>query len=168
MIYFKLVGGSTPDLKNHKQSDEYATKVLNSLYDIEKAKSFFKQSVEIFNESNLTWINRLHRSKYAMKDVSEFSELILKTIDNAPLNSLIDKINQQQQERIGIVARAFYSQGRPFAYIRCGKEEFFMSGSKNKGLNFNKLKGKRVSFILSLKDGKERVQALNVKILDNE
>ena len=167
MIYFKLVGGSTPDLKNHKQSDEYAQKVLNSLYDIEKAKSFFKQSVEIFNECNLKWINRLHKSKYAMKDVSEFSELILKTIDNVPLNSLIDKINQQQQERKGIVVRVIPNQGRPFAYIKCEKEEFFMSSSKNKGLNFRKLKGKNVSFILSLKDGKERVQALNVKILDN-
>ena len=103
-----------------------------------------------------------------MKDVSEFSELILKTIDNVPLNSLIDKINQQQKEREGVVSHVYWSQGRPYAYIRCGKDEFFMLGYKNKQLNFKNIKGKRVSFVLSLKDGKERVQALNVKLLENE
>ena len=104
-----------------------------------------------------------------MKDVAEFSELIIKTIDKAPLKSLIDKINQQQKEREGIVSRVCWPQGRyPYAYIRCGNDEFFMSGFKNKSLNLKKLKGKRVSFVLSLKDGKERVQALNVKLLDNE
>ena len=169
MIYFKLVGGKTPDLKNHRQSDDYATRILNTLYELSKAESYFKDAVKIFNDCNITWVNNLHRSKYAMKDVAEFSELIIKTIDKAPLNSLIDKINQQQKEREGVVSRVCWPQGRyPYAYIRCGNDEFFMSGFKNKALNLKKIKGKRVSFVLSLKDGKERVQALNVKLLDND
>lgn len=166
MIYFKLTGGSTPDLKNQKRSDEYSTKILNSLYDLDKAEEYFKKSLSIFNDSNIKWTNSLHRSRYAMKDISEFTELIVKTIDNVPLTGLIDKIKQQQKERIGVVKRVFFVQGSPYAYIHCEKDDYFVSSRKNKKLNFKNLKGKTVSFILSLKDGKERVQALNVKVIN--
>lgn len=167
MIYFKLVGGNVPDLLKQRPADEYADKVLHSLYDMDKAVANFKKSIEIFNRCNLTWVNELHKSKYAMKDIGEFSELIIKTIDKIPLTGLINKIRQQQKERIGVVKYVSFSQARPYAYIKCEKDEYFVSSSKNKTLNFRKLKGKRVSFILSLKDGKERVQALNVKVIDN-
>ena len=92
--------------------------------------------------------------------------MIVKTIDNVPLTGLIDKIKQQQKERIGVVKRVFFVQGSPYAYIHCEKDDYFVSSRKNKKLNFKNLKGKTVSFILSLKDGKERVQALNVKVIN--
>ena len=164
MIYFKLTGGSVPDLKKQKSSDEYANNVLNSLYDISKATVKFNEAIKIFNDCSTKWTSDLHRSKYAMKDVPEFTELIIKTIDKVPLNGLINKMRQQQEPKKGYVERVFYNNNKPYGYIKSGNDRFFMSGFRNKDVNFKNLKGKQVSFIVSPKDGKERVQALNVKV----
>lgn len=164
MIYFKLVAGDCPKLSSEKAVDVYADKILKSLYNIEKAKEIFSQAVNIFNDCKQKWIVSLHRNKYAMKDVPEFTDLILKTIDKAPLDSLIEKLNKQQEKKYGNVSRIFFQGQNPYGFIACDGETIFFSLRKNRNLSFKGLKGKRVSFIKSLKDGKGRVQALNVRV----
>ena len=166
MIYFKLSGGILLDLKNQKRSDEYADNVLKTLYNISSAKDIFGKSVEILQACSKKWTDELLRNKYAMKDVAEFTELIIRTIDQKPLDGLISKMKQQQKPRIGYVVSVKYAKGIPYAYIQCENEKYYVSSRRNSGLNFKNLKGKQVSFILSQKDGKERVQALNVKLLE--
>ena len=119
---------------------------------------------EIFNDCKQKWIADLHRNKYAMKDVPEFTDLVLKTIDKVPLDSLIEKLNKQQEKKFGYVSRIFFQGQSPYGFIAYEKETIFFSLKKNRNLSFKGLKGKRVSFIKSLKDGKGRVQALNVKV----
>lgn len=165
MIYFKLSGGKVPDLRDQKQSDDYANRVLKTLYDFTKATDIFKEAAKILDECSQQWSSGLHRSKYRMKDVSEYTELVLKTIDKAPLTGLIEKMKQQQQPKQGVVAYVNCSKEFPYAYIGCGKERYYMSSRKNTLLDFKNLRGKQVSFILSQKDGKERVQAIKVKVI---
>ena len=99
-----------------------------------------------------------------MKDVPEFTDLVLKTIDKVPLDSLIDKLNKQQEKKYGYVNRIFFQGQSPYGFIVCGSETIFFSLRKNRNLSLQGLKGKRVSFIKSFKDGKGRVQALNVRV----
>lgn len=165
MIYFRLSGGKAPDLKNQKQSDEYANRVLKTLYDIAKATSIFIDAAGILDESSKKWTSDLHRSKYRMKDVAEYTELVSRIVEKVPLTGLIEKIKQQQQPKQGVVVYVNCNKGFSYAYIECGKERYYMSGRKNSSIDFIHLKNKMVSFLLTQRDEKERVQAINVKVI---
>lgn len=63
--------------------------------------------------------------------------------------------------------RIFYAGGRPYGFISSDNgEELFFSSRRNPNLNFKNLKGKKVQFQATLKDGKDRMQAYNIKIIN--
>lgn len=86
-------------------------------------------------------------------------------MDGLPLTSLQRELDEQSATKEGVVTRVIYkSAGKPFGFIKCNDgEEVFFSCIKNPQLNTRDLKGHRVSFNVTLKNGKDRLQAYNIK-----
>lgn len=88
-------------------------------------------------------------------------------MDGIPLEPLKQELQKLSCVRQGIVKRIFYAGGRPCGFISSeNEEELFFSSKRNQYLTFKNLKGKKVQFQATLKDGKDRMQAYNVKVLE--
>lgn len=167
LIYFRLLGGKSIDLKNERASDKYANAVLSGTYNLDCARENFNKAVEIFRDAERYWTQNLHKSLHVMKEAQIFTELIIKLMDAVPLTSLQRELDEQSATKEGVVTKVIYkSAGKPFGFIKCNDgEEVFFSCIKNPQLNTRDLKGHKVSFNVTLKNGKDRRQAYNVKRL---
>lgn len=150
-------------MSKEKKVDTYAEKILKSLYNLDRAKSLFEEARKLFDECNIIWINELHKSKYAMKDIPEFTELLIDKLDNIPLGQLKQKLLKQEKRIHGIVTYVNYNQ--KFGFIQTeDNEKVFFSTNKNRNLKIYNLRGKRVTFTYSSYDVKNRLQALKIDI----
>lgn len=166
MIYFRLLGGKKIDMTNERAADKYAQEVLKGTYKIEDAKVNFEKAIEVFRNCEKYWTQNLHKSPHLMKEAQIFTELIIKMMDGITLEPLRQELQKLTSVRQGVVKRIFYSGGRPFGFIASeNDEEVFFSSRRNPNLKFNTLKGKKVEFNATLKDGKDRMQAYNIKVL---
>lgn len=164
MIYFKIVAGEMPFNGNEKQVDEYAEKILSSLYCLEKASENFNKAISIFNQSNAIWVNDMKRSKYALKDVSEFTELLLLMADGKSYVTLKERMRKQAERKEGVLI--YISIKKRMGYISSGENRYYFSFGSNNKLDFQKIKtGQRLSFEVSSKDYKGRVQALKIRLV---
>ena len=108
----------------------------------------------------------MKKSKYAMKDVQEFTELILKTLNNGKKIN-ISKTEGDIIKNIGVVKKVMKNRAGIYCgYIKLRSEEFFFHFSNNPELDYSNLEGKKVSFEISKPDTKRRIQALNIKVID--
>ena len=167
MIYFKLLGGGKMDLNNERSSDKYANAILQATYNLESSRAYFEKAVEIFREAERYWVTSLNKSFHAMKDAQIFTDLIIKQMDGIPLISIQKELDEQMALKYGRVTKVIHSTSRkPFGFILCeNREEVFFSCQRNPTLNIKDLKGVKVSFNVTLKNGKNRRQAYNIKRL---
>lgn len=167
MIYFRLLGGKKIDMNNERTSDKYALSILKNTYNIEDAKANFEKAIEVFRDCEKYWTQNLHKSPHLMKEAQIFTELIVKKMDGIPLEPIRQELQKLSSVRQGIVKRIFYAGGRPYGFISSDNgEELFFSSRRNPNLHFKNLKGKKVQFQATLKDGKDRMQAYNIKIIN--
>lgn len=166
MIYFRLLGGKKIDMTNERAADKYAQNILKGTYKIEDAKVNFEKAIEVFRNCEKYWTQNLHKSPHLMKEAQIFTELIIKMMDGITLEPLRQELQKLTSVRQGVVKRIFYSGGRPFGFISSENgEEVFFSSRRNPNLKFKTLKDKKVEFNATLKDGKDRMQAYNIKVL---
>lgn len=98
-----------------------------------------------------------------MKDIPEFTELLIDKLDNIPLGQLKQKLLKQEKRIHGIVTYVNYNQ--KFGFIQTeDNEKVFFSTNKNRNLKIYNLRGKRVTFTYSSYDVKNRLQALKIDI----
>lgn len=169
MIYFRLIGGKKIDMNNERSSDKFALAVLNKTFNIESAKEYFEKAIEIFRNCEKYWTQNLHKSPHLMKEAQIFTDLIIKKMDGIPLEPIRQELQKLSSVREGVVKKVIFTVGRPFGFIKADNgEELFFSSKRNQKLNFRKLTGKRVSFQATLKDGKDRMQAYNINVINKE
>lgn len=166
MIYFRMVSGKNYNLKVEKSADEYAQKVLNSLYNMETALKFFEEAVNIFDRAKRIWINDMHRSQHVMKENPDFTELLIKLCLNAPIDNLKQALKKEDEPKFGVIKRVIFKGYNSFGYILTDEEEYYFSKHRNKKIDFKELRnGYQVSFKLTPKDSSNRVQAYDIKLL---
>jgi len=163
MIYCRLVAGQCPALSNEKLVDKYADKILNSLHDINIANIEFEKAADIFNRTKDYWTEHLHKSQYAIKDIPDFTNILIAQLNKETFVSL-------QKDTIistysGAVKKVMKNRaGQDCGYIDRSPKEIFFQKSKNPSLNFENLENKIVRYNISEPDGKRRIQAINVTV----
>lgn len=86
-------------------------------------------------------------------------------MDGIPLAPIKAEIEKQARVQNGRVKKVIFTQRTPYGFITADSgEEFFFSSRMNKSLNLKNLKGKKVEFQATLKDGKDRMQAYNIRV----
>ncbi len=168
MIYFRLLGGKKIDMNNERTADKYAEDILKSTYNLDSAKKYFNQAISIFRECEKYWVHTLRKSSHVMKEAQIFTDLIIKKMDNIPLDPLQKEIEKQTSLQFGTIKKVVFSSQKGYGFILSDSgEEIFFSHSRNKNLNLHKIRGARVSFYATLKDGKDRKQAYDIRIITN-
>lgn len=163
MVYFKIVTGKNYNLIIEKQADEYANKVLNSLYNMDKALINFEKAVKIFEKAKNIWINDMHRSKHVMKENPDFTELLIKLSINAPIDKLKNILQKEDEPKYGTIKKVIFKGLNSYGYIISEDEEYYFSKRKNKYLDFKTLKhGRQVKFKITPRDSDNRVQAYEI------
>lgn len=167
MIYFRLLGGKYVDLNNERAADKYANQVLKTTYNLDEAKTIFRKAVEIFRDAEKYWTETLQKSYHIMKESQFFTELIIKKMDSLPLDSLHNQIKDSSAIIYGTVTKIIYQGPTPYGFITTQKgEKIFFNCRRNKKLSIKGLLHKKVSFNATLKDGKDRRQAYNIQVVD--
>ena len=135
---------------------------------METSRTNFEKAVEIFREAERYWTTCLHKSFHVMKEAQIFTDLIIKKMDGIPLTSLQKELDEQSALKVGTVIKVIHSTStKPFGFIRCENgEEVFFSCKRNPTLVIKDLKGIKVSFNVTLKNGKNRRQAYNIKRIE--
>ncbi|MDR0784317.1 MAG: AIPR family protein [Treponema sp.] len=80
MIFSELIGGGVPNINDEKNIKAHCMKMLNSLKDDDLTYRKYKEAIQIFEDVRKEWINKLGRDKFGIKDVKEFTELLLKKV----------------------------------------------------------------------------------------
>lgn len=163
MIYCRIIAGQRPNLFNEKSIDNYSEKLLSSLYIIEEAKSNFDKAADIFNSCRREWTVNMNKSKFAMKDVPEFTDLLLEELKK--YNFMLMNVNNIPEIYTGEVKKIMKTRaGRYCGYIERYPEDIFFQSTKNPELDFENLEKSLVSYIVSKPDSQNRIQAINVKL----
>lgn len=163
MIYFRTVVGKDINLSVEKKADEYAEKILKSLYNIEIAQKHFEKAVEIFEKAVKIWTNDMNRSKHVMKENPDFTELLNKLCINAPIDNLKNALRKEDEPRFGIIKKVIFKGHHSFGFITCEDEDYYFSKRKNSYIDFKQLKrGRQVRFNITPRDSENRVQAYDV------
>ncbi|UVQ47730.1 AIPR family protein [Parabacteroides faecis] len=164
MVFCRLVAGKCPNLLMEKNVDIYADKILKNLYDIKKAHEKFEISAKIFYRSKRFWIDNLNKSKYAIKDIPEFTELLIKDVSDFTNNPVViqSEVINVYSGKVKKVMKN--SAGKYCGYISWATSDIFFQQSKNPGLVFENLENKKVKYCITSPDNKGRVQAINVQI----
>jgi cold shock CspA family protein len=80
MIFSEIIEGNVPSINEEKNIEAYSNKILDILKDDSKAYIKFKEAIKIFDETKNEWIEKSEKNRFAIKDVKEFTELLLKNI----------------------------------------------------------------------------------------
>lgn len=165
MIYFRIVSGKDYNLKVEKKADEYAQKILNSLYNIEIAQNNFEKAIEIFEKAKMIWENDMHRSRHVMKENPNFTELLIKLCINAPIENLKQALQKEDEPKYGNIKKVIFKGHNSFGYIASDNEEYYFSKRKNLHLDFKTIKsGRQVRFKITPRDSNDRVQAYDIEL----
>jgi hypothetical protein len=81
MIFSEIIiEGNMPNINEENSIEVYCNKILDVLKDDSKAYNKFREAIKIFNDSKAEWIEKLKKDKFGIKDVKEFTELLLEKI----------------------------------------------------------------------------------------
>ena len=165
MMFREAIGGTLPPVNETKLIDAHCQKILQVLKSPDESTSIFLSISNLFKQARNKWINELKRSQFGMKDISEFTTLLL---------DIIGKEFKVQEEKFDIVERIIDSKvlftlkdknDKWYGFISGSPVNIFFHENYNKDLDYKTLRGKRVEYKLGkAKDGK--VYAYDTKIIN--
>jgi hypothetical protein len=165
MMFREAIGGTLPPVNETKLIDEHSQKILRVLKNPENSTGIFIQVADLFKQARDKWINELKKSPYGMKDIAEFTKILLETTGKG---FSIKAVKFEKSERIIDSTVLFTLKDRNekwYGFISGSPDNIFFHENYNKGLDFKSLKGKKVEYKLGrTKDGK--VYAFDTKITE--
>lgn len=141
------IAGCCPSLNSEMEIDEHSLTILKTLKNPTDAEKRFLQIVDVFKITKDKWVNELKRTVHGMKDVSEFTDLLLTETRKKfnPSNQVVS--TSENGKYVGKVLRIHIDKfGKQFGFIERQPENIFFHSNSNRGLNFFDLEGKLVSY----------------------
>ena len=156
MIFRELIAGPPPSINSEKQIDEHSQTVLKVLKNENETIEFFKKSISLFDKQRSKWSNELHRSPDGIKDIKDFTDLLISAIpQNIGFTSdLIEDENFVYKGKIVKIIKDRF--GKYCGFIERQPNDIFFHSSSTKGMIFFDAEGKLVSYKVSTspKNGK--------------
>jgi len=159
MIANLITNNRAVSINKEKEIDEHCRKILNKI--ATDSNGLFSSAIDMFEKCRDMWINKLKKSKFKIKDVREFVELI-----NGHFNNNVD-IKVSSPQNIGKVIKvALDKNGEYFGFIEHNPSNLFFHQREN-NINFYNLTGRYVSYeITKNKYGNNKI-GVNVKVYDH-
>jgi len=165
MMFREAVAGSLPPINDSKLIDEHCQSLLRVLRKPENSKEFFIKITEVFKIARDKWINEMKKNPYGMKDIADFTQLLLNSIR---IEYSVKSVKFEKSERI-IESKVLFTlkdrNDKWYGFISEEPDKIFFHESFNKGLDFKTLKGKKVEYKISKsRDGK--IYAFDTKLIE--
>ena len=157
MLFRQTIAGRVPSINVESAIDEHSNQLLTILEDEGKALELFRQCASTFIGSRDYWIGPLKRSASGMKDVPEFTDLLLPRVP-IPSDTLSPAVREPDDKLRGQVCNVIVDRnGEHAGFIRrYSAENLFFHALQNPALDFVWLKGAMVSYRIKRRfDGTE-------------
>jgi hypothetical protein len=149
MIFREIIAGKKPNINSERLVVEHCQLVLNVLKDEDKCKRMFIKASEIFEETRKYWINNLKKSRFAIKDNKEFTDLLLTKIRQVSTVTT-DLVSDENYRYKGEILRLFKDRyGTYCGFISRRPNDIFFHSSSAKGINLFEKVGHLVSYKVS-------------------
>jgi hypothetical protein len=169
MIFRELIGGSVPNVNSEKNVEMYCNKILDVLKDDTETYKKYQEAIKIFDDTKDEWIEKLKKDKSGIKDVKEFTELLLKNMKKGSAYKavFIDDNDYTYSGEIMIIRTDKY--GKRYGFISHQPSDIFFHQEQSKSLNLSNdnLIGQAVFFKIT-KDRSGQIMARDVKLIEKE
>lgn len=145
MVFRQLVGGRCPRLDHERAIDKYCAGVLDILTSQEQFRDCFEKAVATFEVARSKWIEELGRSADGIKDITEFTGLLLEVSSDERGGK--ERVDGGDDRKTGRVVKVFVDRRRDYGgFIRRTGKDLFFHRRDNPGLSFDALEGELVYF----------------------
>lgn len=146
MIFRQIISGNAPSLNLEKQIDDHSNKIIDILKDEQRCLDTFTKSATILRHSMNYWTTEMKRSRFSMKDIEDFTNLLLQQATKELTGSNI--INRENNNIFkGVVIKTLTDRfGNPCGFIKRNPNNLFFHHGENKDLSFKQLEGKFVTY----------------------
>ena len=163
MMLREKVGGTCPNLNFETGIDEHSQKIINVLKNKDDANKLFIELAKLLDKCRGHWINILQRNQFAIKDVPEFTELLLNEVRKTYSIKVAQLSTDENFIYKGTVMNTRIDKfGNYCGFIRRPPENIFFHSNFNKNLDFSNLNTKLVSYKIKINQTDNRAFAVEV------
>ena len=162
MIFRELIAGPPPNINSEKQIDEHSQTVLEVLKNEKETIKFLNESISLFDKQRNKWSSELHRSPDGIKDIKDFTDLLLSEIrkNTGFTSDLVEDENYLYKGKIVKIIKDRF--GKYCGFIERQPNDVFFHSSSTKGMNFFDAEGKLVSYKISTNPKNGKLVAVDI------
>lgn len=166
MIFRQAIAGFTPSLFYEKPIDEHSQKILEVLKNDGLTNQRFEESAKIFKDTATKWTGELKRSRFAMKDVQDFTVLLTKETNKYYSTKHSELAEDEDKIYRGVVIKTMHDKfGNYCGFIKRQPDNIFFHSRQNKDLNFIGLEGKVVTYKVTTNPKNNQLLATELEIV---
>lgn len=164
MMFRESIGGNVPNINNEKPIDIYSQRIINILKNQDLLIKQFEAVAKLFKQTINKWTTDLGKSRFAIKDVPEFTTLLLAETQRHFSIKVEVLSNDEEFIYTGVVTKTLIDRfGNFCGFIKRSPDNIFFHAQQNKNLDFMRLEGKFVSYKVSINPKDNRQVAMNVE-----
>ncbi len=156
MLFRQLIAGKVPSINNESEIDKHSHLLLDVLEDEQKTLALFRKSTKAFLSAGDHWIQSMKKSSSGMKDVPEFTDLLL--IRSQVTDDLVSANVEPDDKLRGQVCSTIVDRRGEYAGFirRYSAGNLFFHERQSPELDFNNLRGAFVTYRVDRShDGRE-------------
>ncbi|HEY8688652.1 MAG TPA: AIPR family protein, partial [Chitinophagaceae bacterium] len=133
MMFRESIGGKCPNINFEKPIDDYSQKVIAVLKNEQATQKQFDEIAILFKKTMGVWINQMGKSRFAIKDVPEFTFLLLNETQRKFSAKPEGLSNDEDFIYKGVVMRTLLDRfGNSCGFIRRSPDNIFFIHSRAK------------------------------------
>ncbi len=147
MMFRQYIAGNCPNLSSERPIDEHSRKLLDVLRSEPQAYQAFENVATLLRSCMQSWVRDFNRSRFAMKDVEDFTTFILKRTQEESAAPKQPIAIEAESIYRGVVIKTLIDRyGQPCGFIRKFPNNIFFHSKECAGLDFGRLEGKVVDY----------------------
>jgi hypothetical protein len=166
MIFREIVSGPVPDINDEVPTENVCRKLLFVLKDNNKSAENFQRAVKVFDDARNTWIEVMKRDQFRIKDVKDFTDLLLSMLQSGS-NNIVS--GAESNRFFGkIMHLGIDRNGQTYGFIsRQSLPDIFFHSDKSPGVDFSGKRYFRVSYEIERDSMSGSTVAVNIGILSD-
>lgn len=164
MIFREIIAGTKPNINNELIVDEHCQLVLKVLKNDKLTSEKFLEASDVFESSRRQWINDLKKDQFRIKDVKEFTDLVLSNIRKVKTVTT-DLVEDENYRYTGKITKIFKDKfGSYCGFIERNPNNIFFHSSSAKGINLFDKEGKLATYKVSTNPKSGQLLAVDVEV----
>jgi hypothetical protein len=164
MMLREKVAGACPNLNFETGIDEHSQKLINALKSKTDAEKLFIELSKLLDKCRKYWIDVLKRNQFGIKDVPEFTELLLNEVRKVYSIKVTQLSTNEDFIYKGTVMNTRLDKfGNWCGFIHRPPDNIFFHSNFNRKLDFNNLTTKLVSYKIKINQTDNRPFAIDIQ-----